>query len=484
MAAPEPADSFPKVSETGNSQAAKFGQKSWVKAVQQKHVLVNHEVNVEEVEGKQLVEIPDDLLVNSVPLWDDFLEGRFLDPAPHVSRIHIIVNKIWPLGNKTIKIDVFSVNERTVKFRIFDQQTRLRILKRGVWNIAGIPMVLSKWAPLAEKEDTTEVKTVPMWVILKNVPHSMFSWEGLGFIASAVGKPVRLHPETELCTNFEEAKVFVNANMTKPLPTTHRFCSKSGINADIEYSYPWIPTKCSTCQAWGHNGKECPKFNLRAPVANLQKELRSEDNGMADGSSFSKQKDSEVEVIVTKEGNGKMGSTDVTMMTKSVVQSEISISLEEKVQGETEKLETVVEGSHKEAREESETQKTEDDSWMNVSPGKVGRSAESKTCVETVISPSRFQLLAEDEEVQVSSLNKDMDSDTLKDLNHFTPELEEGEISETEVGVFKSDDPRSTAPTAKLAQSARKASKAMKFAMATKVAKPNGTSKKRTSKKN
>lgn len=73
---------------------------------------MNHDVKVEVVEGTHLIEIPNDLLVNSVPLWDDFQEGRFLDPAPHVSKIHIIVNKIWPLGNKTIQIDVFPVNEK------------------------------------------------------------------------------------------------------------------------------------------------------------------------------------------------------------------------------------------------------------------------------------------------------------------------------------------------------------------------------------
>lgn len=176
--------------------------------------------------------------------------------------------------------------KKTVKFRIFDQQTRLRILKRGVWNIAGIPMVLSKWAPLSETEGTTEVKIVPMWITLKNVPHSMYSWEGLRFIASAVGKPVRLHPETELCTNFEEAKVFVNANMTKPLPTSHRFRSKSGINADIEFSYPWLPTKCSLCKIWGHNDTECPKCKSQAPVGVSQRELGSRGKGIGDGSSL------------------------------------------------------------------------------------------------------------------------------------------------------------------------------------------------------
>lgn len=69
----------------------------------------------------------------------------------------------------------------------------------------------------------------------------MFSWSGIGFIVSAVGKPVRLHPETELCSNFEEAKVFVETDMLKILPKSYRFRSTMGIDAEVEFLYPWLP---------------------------------------------------------------------------------------------------------------------------------------------------------------------------------------------------------------------------------------------------
>lgn len=293
MAAPALEDPPPRVTGDNTSQAKQFGDKSYVKAVQQKHVLVNHEVKVEDVDGTQMVEIPDELLINAVPLWEDFLEVKFLDPAPHVEKIHIIVNKIWPLGNKNIKIDVFAVNERTVKFIICDSQTRSRILRRGMWNIAGIPMILSKWAPLTDKEnEENEVKIVPMWVTLKNVPHWMYSCEGLGFIASSVGKPVRLHPETELCSNFEEAKVFVNANMTKPLPKTYKFCSRSGTIAYIEFSYPWTPTKCSLCTKWGHKDSDCSKKEWKEPeVKKIQENVAAsqDQNNVVDVGSSTKE---------------------------------------------------------------------------------------------------------------------------------------------------------------------------------------------------
>lgn len=103
-----------------------------------------------------------------------------------------------------------------------------------MWNIANIPMVVTKWSPEVEEEEEVEITTIPMWIVLKNVPRRMFSWNGLGFIASVVGKPKRLHPDTILCKSFEEAKVFVEADMTKELPKSHRFKSKLGVDADVQ----------------------------------------------------------------------------------------------------------------------------------------------------------------------------------------------------------------------------------------------------------
>lgn len=73
--------------------------------------------------------------------------------SPHVDKIHVIVNKIWPLGDKTVKVDVFVVNDKTVKFRIRDSAIRLRVLRRGMWNIADIPMVFQSGLRLKKRRN-------------------------------------------------------------------------------------------------------------------------------------------------------------------------------------------------------------------------------------------------------------------------------------------------------------------------------------------
>lgn len=476
MASPVPEGSPLKVVDD-----VQFGKKSFVKAVQQKHVLVSHDVRVEDVDGTQTVEIPDDLLENTVPLWEDFLEGRFLDPAPHVAKIHILVNKIWSLGNKNIKIDVYAVNERTVKFRICDQQTRTRVLRRGVWNITGIPMILSKWAPLSEKEnEETEVKIVPMWVTMENVPHSMYSWKGLGFIASSVGKPVRLHPETELCSNFEEAKVFVNANMTKPLPSGIRFRSKTGINADITFSYPWTPTKCSVCAKWGHKDKECVKKVMSeteevieqgketgTPEKNSVEEVRPQGEGTVEVMHPTKVM---VEVVTVSESSTE---NEVDKHTEESVENEaptVAKSINSEVQGCNHDQETTEVGEKTEAGKD----------WSSVSPGRIGRSVERQE-TQPVISPSRFQLLAEEEdEDEQSATQETEEKDGSLSTGNTMDDAEEGEILQHD---GESKEITKDGKVSKPLRPARITLRASSQSAVPRNTKPSGTSRKRSSKK-
>lgn len=152
-------------------------------------------------------------------------------------------------------IDVIEVTSTTMKFRIESPTIRNRVVRKGMWNLAGIPVVMTKWVPFIE-EKQPEVESVPMWVHLRNVPVNWFSWKGLSCVASPVGEPVRLHPETAQCLDFKVAKIFVKVDLTKELPKSTKFNYK-GKETLIEFSYPWMPTKCTNCNKWGHLLKAC-----------------------------------------------------------------------------------------------------------------------------------------------------------------------------------------------------------------------------------
>ncbi|XP_010430973.1 PREDICTED: uncharacterized protein LOC104715251 [Camelina sativa] len=80
--------------------------------------------------------------------------------------------------------------------------------------------------------------------------------KGLSFLASPVGEPKRLHPDTELVTNFGEAKIFIEVNLMQELPKTYFFTVR-GEEVCVQYEYPWLPHRCSFCKRWGHSDDGC-----------------------------------------------------------------------------------------------------------------------------------------------------------------------------------------------------------------------------------
>lgn len=61
--------------------------------------------------GKQTVEIPEEVINESTQLWDDFVIGKFLDRAPHVAKVHMVLNKIWKYGDLSAKMEVYEVDD-------------------------------------------------------------------------------------------------------------------------------------------------------------------------------------------------------------------------------------------------------------------------------------------------------------------------------------------------------------------------------------
>ncbi|KAL0730479.1 hypothetical protein Bca4012_026572 [Brassica carinata] len=374
---------------------------SWSAVAQNKKALSKKDFSVSIIDGSPTVEIPDDVIDDSQPLWEDFVIGKFLSSAPHIAKVHVIVNKIWSLGNKAVKIDAYEVNEFTIKFRIPDKQLRARVIRRGMWNIAGIPMVATQWSPVIEKS-TEETKIIPMWVVLKNVPHQMYSWEGLSFLASPVGHPKRLHPDTELCNNFEEAKVFVEIDVLKDLPKSYHFRSKKGIDATVEYKYPWLPVKCAGCSKWGHHLEACPE-KKEIPITEVVSETR----------------------VVNYENQEKK---DQEKSNEEVPQQKVLIL------------------NSDQATDQSATDPK--DTWQTISPKKNAHVSMSEHEENRVlISPSRFSVLADEEEanegdkaVVTEIIKKTGETEEVveeeekekEEKEKQEEETEEGEISESE----------------------------------------------------
>lgn len=251
-----------------------------------------------------------------------------------------------------------------MKFKVSSPAMRARILRRGMWNIGNIPLVVTKWTP-DELREKPEIKSIPMWVYLKNVPMNMFSWQGLSFITSAAGFPVRLHPETAACSNFKLAKVFVNVDLSKELPDKINF-TKNGKSSLVEFIYPWLPLRCRSCGKWGHVDKAC---------------------GMNKKDEAVKEKEIDVEETNEKgEKNEKSGRKKGVM--------------EDKEEGEI------------------------DEGWLDATPGKASKNLKYGEVV--IMSPSRFSPLMEvDEQGEKENEIKEIEESVEKEEMEEIVEIEE-----------------------------------------------------------
>lgn len=282
--------------------------KSWVSVAEDKKRLKKYEVRVLTKEGKHSVAIPEEILTDSTPLWDDFVVGNFMDLAPHMAKVHMVVNKIWRYGELASSVDVFEVNATTMRFRISNSKAREKVLKRGMWNIVGVPMVVTKWTPKSEEEKQEE-NEIPMWVHLRKVPLHMYSWQGISFMTSTVGLPDKLHPETLACTNLEVAKVFVNVDISKTLPKEIEF-SKDGKEFTVEFHYPWLPAKCKLCEKWGHTERVCVRNGKEKKKKEVVVDLKSDSDDK--GKHVEKEVTEEVlqEVDCNKEAGEVLGALE------------------------------------------------------------------------------------------------------------------------------------------------------------------------------
>lgn len=73
-------------------------QRSWVTVAKQQKGLKCYDLEISVLEGKQSVNVPSEVVEKANPLWDDFVIARFLETAPHVAKVHMILNKIWMFG--------------------------------------------------------------------------------------------------------------------------------------------------------------------------------------------------------------------------------------------------------------------------------------------------------------------------------------------------------------------------------------------------
>ncbi|CAF2153934.1 unnamed protein product [Brassica napus] len=196
------------------------------------------------------------LLLSSKEEFKEFIFARFRGDIPSKGRIIGVVNAIWARSGP--RIIVHKVGEGCFLLRVTNLRTREILLSRPAWMIAGSPMFVAPWSS-DFSHDEPQLTTAVVPVEMRGVPYLLFNQKSLSRLSTAIGKPVSLAPETERKENFEVAKIWIKVSLLGELPSRIVTGFSNGKEIEIAISYPWLPTKCSQCDKFGHDVDHCPR---------------------------------------------------------------------------------------------------------------------------------------------------------------------------------------------------------------------------------
>ncbi|XP_024005999.1 uncharacterized protein LOC18007891 [Eutrema salsugineum] len=170
------------------------------------------------------------------------------------------------------EITITKLGESNYLFHMPDESTRSWVLQRGLWHVDDCLMFVASWTPEASLA-IPEIKTIPVWVTLKNIPNSLYSIPGISHIASGLGAPMATHKPRLDPILMGEAKILVEVELTKTFPTRIAADDLNGFISMVDVEYAWLPSKCGRCGQLGHKVKCClQEENVSNVVDNTTKE--------------------------------------------------------------------------------------------------------------------------------------------------------------------------------------------------------------------
>lgn len=204
-------------------------------------------------DGTPKVRAPASVILKASDTWKDHLVAHFHGNPPPPGKIFVDLNPIW---GREGRINIRCLPNGIVLIFIPSEATRQWVLEVGCWQAGNCLFSVSAWSPTAS---LTPLKLVslPIWVILKDVPPQLYSLPGLSTIASGIGEP--LHTEKhQLPPLTVDTRIKVEILLKKNLPQSVLVADDDGNEVRVWVEYPRLPPKCDFCKEFGHLYHRCP----------------------------------------------------------------------------------------------------------------------------------------------------------------------------------------------------------------------------------
>ena len=165
------------------------------------------------VDGQMHLSPPESVAEKGAQSWDNCIVGHFVGTKLSFPVVNLIARKIW---TREGLVEVLAQEHGFYFFKFSNSQGKDAILDRGPWLFVGRQYVLQNYE-LGLKLNKEEVRKLPVWVQLHNVPVEYWTEEGLSILASAVGVPFYADHATETYKQISYAQICVEVSADKPL---------------------------------------------------------------------------------------------------------------------------------------------------------------------------------------------------------------------------------------------------------------------------
>lgn len=122
--------------------------------------------------------------------------------------------------------------------------------------MGGKTLYLLPWTE-ANKFKRNVIESIPVWIEMKDVPHSYWSREGLTHIAKAVGLPLKFDDNTERFEPLRFASIQVILSYSSPhpnffwVPVEDEYVVEELLK--VSFIYPQLPFSCNNYKAFSHS---------------------------------------------------------------------------------------------------------------------------------------------------------------------------------------------------------------------------------------
>ncbi|XP_039027611.1 uncharacterized protein LOC120161429 [Hibiscus syriacus] len=205
------------------------------------------------LEGVFTVKPPPAVIDEGIAEWSHAVVGQFIGVAHNFGSMQRLVEILWG-ESSTVKVSL--AGPSLYVFSFFNASVRDWVLDNGPCHIQNKLLLLRKWDPNLQKLNLN-LRNIPNWVQLYDVPLELFSRNGLSYIASVVGLPLYMDSITSSKQRLEYAKVCLEIGVNTVIPEVIHVALKDGSVVKIRVYVPWLSKVCSHCKIFGHFSSTC-----------------------------------------------------------------------------------------------------------------------------------------------------------------------------------------------------------------------------------